>query len=514
MRMVYTSAPDDVFYPARERLLRKFDRWARKQRRPVDLFVVAELLEHRWSDGDGLLGRWQPEDLEEALLDWFPRKVTLPPDEWAAVLPTVGAFVDFLFEQDLADRHCAERQLLHGFLDKIAAPFEDAMADQTRYGLAKFWAMRMLAEGVDPTDQVAAERFIADLHAGRVAVNQALLNRVMANHLRAEDSDRHPPVPLVAVPDDDTLRGLAAESVVVRRLRELVRWLGDGRALTTTGRLRLADARELVALIDTGDVLDPVIGDRVFKTRSSDELYGLTVLVTWARAARVVRVVKGRLVPVKGAAKDLADPLALARRAFDGLFELGKTVCGEGWAESVLRWRFDDAVFAVLMALFVAPEPMPVDELRQLAYQVACEGLGFEPGTEEQERGWRQLADNDTDRLLDQHVRLGAVDKDGNLVVLTALGVGLLAGHLRAQGVAVPTVDQLLAETAEVVVATATGSPAETAAALMRGWCARNPAAASAELRALAERTDDPEHRRLALAYASDPQLEPGRSGL
>ncbi|MCM0673209.1 hypothetical protein NCC78_00470 [Micromonospora phytophila] len=502
MRMVYTSAPDDLFFSARQRLMRRFDRWARRHRRPVDLFVIEALLDHRWSDGDGLLGRWQPEDVEEALLDWFPRKVTLPPDQWASVVPTVGAFVDFLFDQDLADRRCADRQLLHAALDKLAAPFADAMADQSRYGLAKFWTTRMLDEGIDPGDQVAAERFIADLHAGRVAVDKDLLNQVMANHLLGEDPDRHPPLPLVAVPDDDTLRGLAAESVVVRRLRELLQWLGDGRTLTTTGRLRLADARELVTVLDTGDIVDPMIGDRVFATRSSDELYVLTVLVAWARAARVVRVVKGRLVPVKSAAKVLADPLALSRRAFTALFDLGEAVCGGGWAESVLRWRFDDAGFAVTMALFIAPEPLKLDELRQLAYQAACDGLGFYPGTEEQERGWRQSADNDTDRLLDQLARLGAIEKNVAAAALTPLGLGLLAGHLREQGVTVPTIQQLLEETAEVVVATATGSPPDTATVLMHAWCARNTATASSELRALAERTDDAEHRRLALTYA------------
>ncbi|MGR6317529.1 hypothetical protein Q2K19_05290 [Micromonospora soli] len=502
MRMVYTSAPDPIFIPARDRLKWRFGGWARRHPRQVDLFVVEALLDHRWADGDGLLGRWQPEDLEEALLDWFPRQVTMRPEQWPAVTPTVGAFVDFLFDQDLADRRCADRHLLHAALDKLAAPFADAMADQSRYGLAKFWATRMLHEGIDPADQVAAERFIADLHAGRVAVDKNLLNQVMANHLLGEDPDHHPPLPLVAAPEDDTLRGLAAESAVVRRLRELVRWLGGGRALTATGRLRLADARELVALLETGDVIDPKIGDRVFATRSSEELHGLTVLVAWARAARVIRVVKGRLVPVKSAAKVLADQLALAGRAFTALFELGEAVCGAGWAESVLRWRFDDAVFAVAMALFLAPEPLEIDELRRLAYQAACDGLGLDPGSEEQERGWRQLADNDTDRLLDQLSRLGAIEKGEAVVALTPLGVGLLAGHLREQGVAVPTIDQLTDETAEVVVATATGSPAETAAALMHAWRARNPATASSELRALAERTDDPEHRRVALAYA------------
>lgn len=72
MRMVYASAPEDVFYPARDRLVRRFDKWARRRREPVDPFVVEVLVDHRWADGDGLVGRWQPGDLDEALLDFRP----------------------------------------------------------------------------------------------------------------------------------------------------------------------------------------------------------------------------------------------------------------------------------------------------------------------------------------------------------------------------------------------------------------------------------------------------------
>jgi hypothetical protein len=39
------------------------------------------------------------------------------------------------------------------------------------------------------------------------------------------------------------------------------------------------------------------------EAHSRDKLYGLSVLVAWARAARVVRVMKGRLVRVNSAAK-------------------------------------------------------------------------------------------------------------------------------------------------------------------------------------------------------------------
>ncbi|MGN9890297.1 hypothetical protein [Micromonospora sp. L31] len=62
--------------------------------------------------------------------------MTLAPDQWTAITPTVGAFVDFLFDQDLTDRLCADQQLLHAALDKLAAPFADAMADESRYGIA------------------------------------------------------------------------------------------------------------------------------------------------------------------------------------------------------------------------------------------------------------------------------------------------------------------------------------------------------------------------------------------
>src|SRR6185312_15291 len=57
MRMVFSGADEDVFYPAQERLAAAVGRWARKHRRDVDPFVVGALVEHRWADGDGILGR-------------------------------------------------------------------------------------------------------------------------------------------------------------------------------------------------------------------------------------------------------------------------------------------------------------------------------------------------------------------------------------------------------------------------------------------------------------------------
>ena len=55
----------------------------------------------------------------------------------------------------------------------------------------------------------------------------------------------------------------------------------------------------LVESLGTGDVIDQAIGDRVFRTSSSQELLHLMLIVEWAKAARLVRKTGQQLVPVK-----------------------------------------------------------------------------------------------------------------------------------------------------------------------------------------------------------------------
>ena len=500
--MVFTAAPDELFIPARDRLVTAFDEWARRQRRSVDPFVVEALIQHRWEAGDGILCRWQPADLRAVLLDWFPREVTMPPDEWQPVIPTVHAFIDFLFAEDLADRRCAEPARLHAELDGLAGDFDAAMNDQSRYGLAKFWAMRMIAAGVDPTDPPATARYIADVNDGRIDVDKELLDQVVSNHLTASDQEPPPPLPVVAMPDDATVARAAAASVAVTRIRRFAEWAAPGRTLTATGRLRLADARELVSLLDLPDVIDPSIGGTVYKTRSSDELYETSVVFAWARAAKVVRVVKGRLVPVKSAGKLLADPVALAHRAFEVFFDLGEAVCPLGHLESLIRWRFGDVTSMLLTGLYMAQDQVDMADLKDLAIRVADEAM-LEDADLDHPDLWRLQDDGDVDRLLAQLVSLGAITLTDGQAELTPLGTALIAGHLRRQGITVPTVQDLLDETAEVVVAAAVDALPAVRDELMTRWCGRHPDTAAAELAALARRTDDPDHRRLAKKYAA-----------
>src|SRR6266508_2295448 len=149
-------------------------------------------------------------------------------------------------------------------------------------------------------------------------------------------------------PSEESLAAAAAEAEPLRRLQAFTRWVGAGRKLTQTGRITLADARELVGLLGTGDVIDPKIGDRVFRTTSSEELRGITTVAEWAKASGLARVTSGRRVGVKMYAALLAPPLQLSARIFEAFPRLGVSTCPSAPADSLLRDDFEQAMATTL----------------------------------------------------------------------------------------------------------------------------------------------------------------------
>jgi hypothetical protein len=98
-----------------------------------------------------------------------------------------------------------------------------------------------------------------------------------------------------------------------------------------TGRIGLADARRLVELLGTGDILGEKIGDRVFRTRSSAELGDPTLIADWAKAAGLTRSVHRKLVPVRKSAR-LADcRFDLVLALLTACPKLGKFLFPTGW---------------------------------------------------------------------------------------------------------------------------------------------------------------------------------------
>jgi hypothetical protein len=120
------------------------------------------------------------------------------------------------------------------------------------------------------------------------------------------------------------LEAAAGKAELTGQIRSLLAWVGPGRKLTQTGRIGLADARHLVQLLGTGDTIDPEIGGRVFKTRSSEDLAHLNRIVEWAKAARLVRVSGTKLMAVKKNAALAQRPLDLVLALLEAYPRLGK----------------------------------------------------------------------------------------------------------------------------------------------------------------------------------------------
>jgi hypothetical protein len=255
---------------------------------------------------------------------------------------------------------------------------------------------------------------------------------------------------------EESLAAAAAEAEPLRRLQAFTRWVGGGRKLTQTGRITLADARELVGLLGTQDVIDPEIGDRVFRTKSSEELRGITLVAEWARASGLVRRTGSKLVAVKKHAGLLERPLELWAQMFEAFPRLGEALCVSGWGASLLRDDFEHGIGAVLEAMALRGRSLGLAEACVSAWETVAARFVLDDLTKEQLTTVRQLTDRDVRHALEVLGQLGAVrhSADGNSVELTGLALWAWRRRLGApaRGELIYQVKITLAEVADPTV--------------------------------------------------------------
>src|SRR6266511_457612 len=216
-------------------------------------------------------------------------------------------------------------------------------------------------------------------------------------------------------PSEESLAAAAAEAEPLRRLQAFTRWVGAGRKLTQTGRITLADARELVGLL------------------GSEELRGITTVAEWAKASGLARVTSGRLVGVKKYAGLLERPLELWARMFEAFPRLGVALCVSGWGESLLRDDFEEGMGAVLAAMARQGGAVGLAEACALAWETVAAGYVLDDLTDQQLAILRQLNDRDVRHALEVLGQLGAVRfGDGESVGLTELARWALGRRLGA----------------------------------------------------------------------------------
>jgi hypothetical protein len=163
----------------------------------------------------------------------------------------------------------------------------------------------------------------------------------------------------------------ADKAKLTGQIRSFMTWLGEGRKLTQTDRIGLADARHLVELLDTGDRIDPEIGDRIFKTRSSEQLPYLTRVEAWMKAARLIRVTGTRLVPVKKNAGLVNRPLDLALALADAYPRLGRSLfTRNAWRQSLVGDEFAFIGPEILTRLLTCQDPCPLGDLNEAVFDM------------------------------------------------------------------------------------------------------------------------------------------------
>lgn len=515
--------PDDgeAFAATRDSLLARFEEWLGADGRVArdDAAGMAAdagvALDWKWGYGDGDLGSWGTPHVAEFLLDWCPRKLSGPAADAAQIPASLAALAAFLDDQGLLGAGSSPAAELVRVARSLTDEFVAAMSDPAKFGLAKSLVLAASADGVDLSDPERVQGWIADFNARPEQERRRLIPDA--------GPPRRPALPPVAVPDDREARASKAQAPVLRMLAGLAEFAAEGRKLTQTGNLTLADARVLVERLGTGDVMDPQIGQRTFKTRSSAELPRLRHVFAWARKAGVVRIVRGRVVATKAGLAISRDPARFFDRAVDALLAIGPVSSQRdphGWlAWPEVNELLDRFVVHLLAGPYVAQRPVPLDDLAAVATSAVLDVFRFP--TLDDDRVARLIAGDVIDivdvlELAGVLRRLHVADppdqelgyrrrRQGGAVELTAAGVATARRLLMAQGYDVPSAGRFSDATgAELLSGTNLDDFAVLWAEIEAWRRRRQPADAARQLADAVRVLADPALRNLALAVMSD----------
>ncbi|MFN3258547.1 MAG: hypothetical protein ACE37B_22925 [Ilumatobacter sp.] len=499
---------------------------------------IGVLLDWRFNYSDGRLDDWHLHDLTEFLLDWLPRKYSAPPEEGGFMCAAVAEFfVHMGARQRLvggADRAAALVALAHELLDVVV----EAMGDPANFGMAKsMFALPLAGADGNPLADIAA-MVEAGMDLDGPEMRALIEERMEAfNALPFDDrkavTDRSfapPPTPRIALPvvdiapTDAEIEISIGASRLISMIDRLVEHVGAaGIAVTQAGNLRLADARELVDLLDTGDEVERHLPwrDEPETARSSTDLPVLTHVADVAEAAGAFIRLKTKL---KVDPQWTATPLVeRAVRVVDALLDIGPV---SSTARFEFAWELatllEDGVPHWLVMGIPAEARVDVADVIDQTVAVVDDSLVVPPLLLADADHRRRYLAREVHAIFDALHDAGVVEWGGrdsefdeygraHDVVgwfrLTPLGRLTMIGRMRDAGYDFPTLADLGDATADDLVnaiATTDVDPAE----LVGRWRSDTPVAErAAALAEFAMRAEEPTQRLTAASLFGE--LEP-----
>jgi hypothetical protein len=475
VRLQFDPGDDDPYGAARDALLDELGDWLDVPDSERDGVVsdVGFFLDWRYRHSSGVLDEFTPSEVAEFLLEWCPRRLRGRTNASLHLCFAVGIYADFM----------AATGRLIGGVDR---------ATRLRR-LADDLAPTVLAETRDPTPAVDW----ADEDDPRLqAAMKEIKEKFGPGSVEAPEPYELPFV-YVSPPMAD-VESAAAAIPLLAKLDALREYLGpDGKQLTDKGNLKRADGRALVELLDTGDEMDPQIGDKTWRTPSTANLPQLNFILDIAKETGVVRVHERRLVPVKAWA---ARPtLQRAAALFASIVELGPLELRSSGRVALfdeLHQLLDDGIVHWLAPL-LAPDTveLPFESFLEWAQSVVSRQIAqYWPDEPDL---FERFTAHDLSRIFEVLEAAGVVRwtdrlemiedygyrySTGGTVTLTALGRHLLPDYLDDAGYLLRRVDRVAdADCAELIQAMMAAAEPQRQAVLA-AWQPDRPAVERARM--------------------------------
>jgi len=497
MALQFGSDDEKAFHRARDGLVAGFEATAAGRGHG---WIAEQLLDFKWGYLGGDLARWAPAEISEILLGLYPAKVMLDEEDLDLIPPVVAAFLRHLGDEGVV----AEAEAGARRADEVAAEFRTRALDPDNWSFGKRLWGDAAASGVDLTDPDSLQGFMAEFNERPRSERDAILGppstpgwhgpAAMAPGMAPPSAMSLPPVVLAPV---EELTAIAAANRWVGRMSALVDFVGDGRPLTDRGNLKLADGKVLVKLLDTGDRFDEKINDRVFKTRSVDDLHGVTLAFRLAVESGLLAVEGRRVIP--GPSLDLLeDRLALLGVLVGTLGDIGACQFwhrhdhyGFGWYAEDL----DAEMWPMLLDLYVEG-PMPLPDLQEEFWALLMEEYEFPTADARKLDLHQEFAASSVRRMfglleelavvtvtgaVEAPGRFGMTEVTGGEVALAPVGTWVV-NRMASAAVAAPVVGGLRDASAADLLAAASDRPAAEATAEIEAWVAHHGEHAAAEL--------------------------------